>query len=80
MLSKEEQNIAENIRQLMDDRGISLRQLEELTGINHSTIHSFLHRGRSPRVGAVVDIAKALEVPFETLLAAPKKRKKQAVA
>lgn len=80
MLSPEEKNIAENVKRLMAEKELSLRQLEERSGINHSTIHSFLHRGNSPRVAAVSQIAKALDVSFEDLLKPSKQRREKAIA
>ena len=78
MLSKEESNIAGNIKRLMDDQDVSLRQLEKLTGVNHVTIHGFLQGKHSPRVSAVCAIARALGVELSDLLAPPSKSRPKA--
>ena len=51
----------------MARRSLSLRKLEELTGIKHATIHRIYHGKREPTVDEARKIAAKLEVSVEDL-------------
>jgi transcriptional regulator with XRE-family HTH domain len=82
VLSKEEQNIAENVKRLMEDHDppLSLRQLEERSGVNYGSIHAFLQGRHSPRFSMVWDLANALGVNVVDLTKTPKKRREKTPA
>ena len=68
MLNKEESNAAGNIERLMQERDLSIRDLAKMANVNYGTLHAFIARGHSPRLGFVCSLARALEVGIETLL------------
>ena len=47
---------AGNLRSLLDETGMSQRQLAKLTGISEATISKYLHRQMMPSVAALVNI------------------------
>lgn len=48
-------------------RGLSLKALSELSGIDSGTINRLEHGKASPRPRTVKSLCEALEVPFEEL-------------
>ncbi|MEZ0397228.1 MAG: cupin domain-containing protein [Anaerolineales bacterium] len=71
----EEINVGRRLRSLRAERGLSLRALAEISGLNVNTL-SLIENGRtSPSVNTIQQLAKALNMPitvfFET--SAPKK-------
>ncbi len=58
----------DKVTQLMNQRGISQKQLATLSGISESSISRYLHSEQRPRMDIVVNIAKALHVETEYLL------------
>lgn len=82
MLSQEEQNIAENVRQLMEDRDppLSIRGLAEQTDLNHSTLHKFLQGHHQPRYAMIKTLAKFFKVGVEALERTPKRPRHRASA
>ena len=77
MLSQEEQNIAENVRQLMEDHDppLSIRGLAEETDLNHSTLHKFLQGHHQPRYAMISTLAKFFSVGVEALEKTPRRRR-----
>ncbi len=73
MLDKAEQEkvnrrFAGNLRRIREGRGLSQEALADLAGI-HRTEASLLERaGREPRIGTLVKLAAALEVPMADLI------------
>ncbi len=59
------------LRQLREERGLSLRDLEWLSGVRHNTIW-FIESGRRKRThrSTVIKLADALEVDVRELLKA----------
>lgn len=47
---------AGNLRSLLDETGMSQRELAKLTGISEATISKYLHRQCMPSVAALVNI------------------------
>lgn len=76
MLSKEEQNIAENVKRLMEehDPPLSIRSLESQADWTSGSLHKFLAGHHSPRFAAVWRLAQALRVSLDDLTRAPGKR------
>lgn len=58
----------EKVTKLMNERGISQKQLSQLSGITESSISRYLHNDQRPRMDIVVNIAKALHVETDYLL------------
>lgn len=61
--------LVENIRLLMDKRGISASRLAELAGLNPTAVYDILSgKSRNPRLDTIHKIATALTVPVYMLL------------
>jgi len=61
--------VAENLRRVRDERGLSLARLAEVTGVSRAMLHQ-IERGKStPTISVVWKIATALGLPFSALLA-----------
>lgn len=58
----------EKVIALMEERGITQKQLSTLSGITESSISRYLHNTKRPRMDIVVNIAKALNVETSYLL------------
>ena len=56
------------VKALMKDRGVPHEQLARRVGIHEQTVDGWLTRGVLPHLPRVHDIAKALDVPPDTLL------------
>ena len=65
------QILAFNIRQLLDERDISGRELAKMTGDNPVTINRLLRGEHVPGVGLVTRIAAALRTSVDYLLRIP---------
>ena len=58
--------VGRNLRDLRTKRGLSLRALAELSGLNVNTL-SLVENGKSsPSVGTLQQLAQALNVPITT--------------
>jgi transcriptional regulator with XRE-family HTH domain len=55
------------IWQIRTERGISLLELEKLTGIGHSTLNRIENEKTSPTLDRLIIIAEALEVNVKDL-------------
>lgn len=64
--------IGTNLRELRNRRGISLDQAARLTGLSRTLLGQIELGTNTPSVGVVWRIARAFDVPFATLLAAPR--------
>ena len=58
----------DKVTKLMNQRGITQKQLSVLSGVTESSISRYLHSTKTPRMDIVVNIAKALHVETEFLL------------
>jgi transcriptional regulator with XRE-family HTH domain len=59
-------NVASRVRQLREERGLSLRALAELCGISPNTV-SLIERGASsPSVDTLQNLARGLDIPIVT--------------
>lgn len=58
----------EKVINLMQEKGISQKQLAQLSGITESSISRYLHSAQRPRMDIIVNLAKALNVETVFLL------------
>lgn len=58
----------EKVKKLMADRGVTQKQLSQLSGITESSVSRYLRFERRPRLDIVVNFAKALGVTTDYLL------------
>jgi transcriptional regulator with XRE-family HTH domain len=65
-------NLAENIRQLRDARGMSQAQMAKAAGIPRPTWTNLESGAANPTLAVLLKVAGALHVPLEELLAAPR--------
>lgn len=65
--------IGANLRELRNQRSLSLDATARLTGLSRATLGQIELGTNTPSVGVVWKIARAFEVPFAALLAAPQK-------
>jgi transcriptional regulator with XRE-family HTH domain len=59
---------ADNLRDLMDEIGMSQKQLARDTGITQATISRYLSKKQMPSVKAIVNIVYALDCWFDELM------------
>lgn len=56
------------LKRLMDERGLNITKLSELTGITNANISNMIHGKTSPNLDTITRLAKALGVePWELL-------------
>lgn len=60
-------SFAENLRRLLDDRGMKAVELARKADLSESIISEYLSGKKEPRGRQSVAIAKALDVPMDTL-------------
>lgn len=64
-------NIAKNLRSLRENRGMSLEQLAELTGVSKSMLRQIETGKSSPTISTIWKIANGLHISFTALLHQP---------
>lgn len=55
-------SFSENLRELMDEKGYTQRELAEATGLSSSAINYYITGERIPGVKAIINIAYELDV------------------
>ena len=65
-------NLAENVRQLRDRRGMSQAQMAKAAGIPRPTWTNLESGTANPTLGVLLKVAGTLHVPLEELLAPPR--------
>lgn len=65
-------NIAKNIKQLRDARGLSQEQLAKLAGIPRPTWSNLESGDANPTITVLLKIATALQISLEELISAPR--------
>ncbi len=55
------------LKEIRTSKGISLRQLEEMSGVSRTHLNAIENQQKEPRISILVKIAKALEVQIEEL-------------
>lgn len=63
--------IADNLRTLRENRGLSLEQLAEITGVSKSMLRQIETGKSSPTIATIWKIANGLQVSFTALLNKP---------
>ena len=58
----------EKVLKLMEQKGITQKELSKRSGIAESSISRYLHSEKMPRMDVVINFDKALEVDTEYLL------------
>ncbi len=66
--SKHESVFAKNLACLMEERGITQRALAEMAGVRVSVIHGWVTGASPSDYGAVLKLAKGLNLDFQFLL------------
>jgi repressor LexA len=70
LVANEVVNIAEvreALRRLMRDKKIAAKRLSKVAGLGETAVRDILDKGVEPRVGTLIKIADALEVPASSL-------------
>jgi transcriptional regulator with XRE-family HTH domain len=67
-------NIALNVRRLLDHRGLTQAELAEITRENEMMISRIVRGLFVPNVGTVARIAEALDVSMDRLVSPPPKK------
>lgn len=79
MLTEEEVVVAENLKRLMDEQGLSYPKLGRLSGVSFTTIHDFFSGRSQPKWITVKRLAAALGVDdISKLEEKPSRRKRPA--
>ena len=58
----------EKVLKLMKQKGITQKDLSQMSGIAESSISRYLHSEKMPRFDVVINFAKALDIETEYLL------------
>ena len=67
---------ANNLRLLIDSRGITAKGLSDETGIPNATIYRYLHRDRAPKMNNIITIAQFFNVSIDWLMGLTDDRRK----
>ncbi len=65
------QNIAANLRRIMESRNLSQSELARMTGDHQTAISRIIHAQNSPGVAFLARLAEALQTTVDYLIAAP---------
>ncbi len=57
-----------NIKALMDNNGITTREMSNILGISFQAVHGYIHGTRLPTVGHLFMIAKIFDTTVDDLL------------
>ena len=63
--------LAQNLKYLMDQRGLTLTRLSKETGIPKQTLHNWLCGAKPGNIEQIVKISKYFNLSIETLIAYP---------
>jgi XRE family transcriptional regulator, regulator of sulfur utilization len=66
------ENLAENIRALREQRGLTQQQAAKIAGIPRATFGNLESGAANPTLGVLTKVAAALQVRIEELLSAPR--------
>ena len=76
-MDRHHRNVAQRIRTLADEKGITLTYLADFSGRSRSHFWDVMAGRKSPTLGWLVSIAEALEVePWQLLKPAPAARRR----
>lgn len=65
------------IKEICDEKGIKVNSLTETVGITLPALYNIVNGKMSPKVGTLVKIAEALNVPLWQLFASPEEVRKE---
>lgn len=65
--------IADNLQRICSARGLSLRQLSRISGVNNTTIAQIAKGEGNPTINVLLKITTALKIPYTALIEEPKK-------
>ncbi|AWY46368.1 helix-turn-helix domain-containing protein [Glaesserella parasuis] len=60
--------ISDRLKQILDVKGMSIKEFSELTGISYRSAMNYLNEGRDPNVEGLVKIHEALGISITWLL------------
>ncbi|MFZ7230534.1 helix-turn-helix domain-containing protein [Avibacterium avium] len=60
--------ISDRLKQILEVKGMSIREFSKLTGISYRSAMNYLNEGRDPNVEGLVKIHKALGISITWLL------------
>ena len=58
----------DNLLSILEEEGISQKELSRLTGLSESTISRYINKLQMPNVRAIINISYALDWSFEDML------------
>lgn len=65
-------DLSGRIRMLMDQQGLSQKELAKLSNITEASLSKYLSGERTPRIDILLNIARALDVSIDLLLGGEK--------
>jgi transcriptional regulator with XRE-family HTH domain len=65
-------NLANNLRQLREARGVTQQQVAKVAGVPRPTLANLESGGANPTLGVLVKVARALQVSVEELIGPPR--------
>lgn len=71
--------LAKNIRAMIDEEGISIRQLAEKAGVSNNIISRMLREEREPTLSSIERVCKALGISVDEALRDTPRRVRAAV-
>lgn len=60
--------LREKIKMIMNEKGLSQKELSQMANITEASMSKYLSGDRTPRIDVIVNIANALEVSVDALL------------
>lgn len=58
----------DNLREMLNEAGITQRELADATGLSEATISYYIHKTKMPGVKALVNIANVLNCSLDELM------------
>ncbi len=65
------QNLAVNLRRILEDRGLNALELSRRSGVPQASVYGILQRRSVPNAALLYTIAETLDVSSDRLLQAP---------
>lgn len=75
MQVKSLQHFRQNVARLMEDRGLSYRELAEMAGMSYVFLHRVLTGKANPSIDVADKVADALDAQLSDLIADPSAKK-----
>ena len=63
-----ESPFGENLKKILKEKGMTLRQAAKIAGVNPATLHSWEHGGAAQDLNAVLKLCQELKIDFQWLL------------